>query len=175
MRVGIVTVSDRSSQGLREDLSGKLLAELFRKLPAEIVARPVVPDEKNRIQAALISLVDDLDCEMVVTTGGTGVGPRDVTPEATAEVIEKEIPGLSETLRRKGSEQTPLAVLSRGIAGVRKRSLIVNLPGSPQAVEKSFEILKPVLVHTVELIQGKVADCGEAKVSPGKTEQRKWN
>lgn len=159
MRVGIVTVSDRSSQGLREDLSGKLLAELVRKIPAEIVARQVVPDEKNRIQAVLISWVDDLDCEVVLTTGGTGIASRDVTPEATSEILEKEIPGVSEALRQVGQQQTPRAVLSRGVAGVRKRSLIVNLPGSPEAVREAFKILGPLLAHAVGLIRGTVMDC----------------
>ena len=159
MRAGIVTVSDRSSQGLREDLSGKLLAELVRKIPAEIAARQVVPDEKSRIQAVLISLVDDLDCEVVLTTGGTGIGPRDVTPEATAGILEKEIPGISDLIRQEGSKQIPTAVLSRGLAGVRKRSLIVNLPGSPAAVRSAVKVLGPVLKHAVELIRGKVKDC----------------
>lgn len=160
MRIGIVTVSDRSSQGLREDLSGQWLAELVRKIPAEVAARPVVPDEKNRIQAVLISLVDDLDCEIVLTTGGTGIGSRDVTPEATSEILEKEIPGLSEALRQAGQKKTPMAVLSRGVAGVRRRSLIVNLPGSPEAVREGFEVLKPILTHAVALIRGRVKDCG---------------
>ncbi|MBI4115639.1 MAG: molybdopterin adenylyltransferase [Candidatus Omnitrophica bacterium] len=163
MRVGIVTVSDRSSQGLREDTSGKLLNDLIKTIPADVVGYRTIPDEKNQIQATLISFVDDLRCDVVLTTGGTGMGPRDVTPEATSEVIEKEIPGISESLRREGFKQTPLAILSRGMAGVRKGCLIVNLPGSPQAVKEAFEILKPILTHTVELIQGRVTDCQKVR------------
>lgn len=163
MRIGIVTVSDRCSQGLREDLSGKLLIGLLKEAPVEVVDYRIVPDEKDKIQAALIGLVDDLDCEVVLTTGGTGIGPRDVTPEATCEILEKEIPGLAEALRREGSKKIPTALLSRGVTGVRKRSLVVNLPGSPEAVRDAIVILKPILGHATELIRGKVLDCKEAR------------
>lgn len=159
MRIGVITVSDRSSQGIREDVSGKTLIDLIKKIPAEAAGYRIVPDEKGRIQAALISFVDDLDCEVVLTTGGTGIGPRDVTPEATLGIIEKEISGIPETLRRIGSSGTPHAMLSRGVAGIRKRSLIVNLPGSPEAVKEAFEVLEPILAHAVALVRGKVADC----------------
>lgn len=166
MRIGIITISDRSSQGLREDASGKLLTELVRRVPWEVAGYRIVSDEKTQIQATLISFVDDLACDVVLTTGGTGLGPRDVTPEATCEVLEKEIPGISETLRSESLKETPYALLSRGVAGVRKKSLIVNLPGSPEAVEVSFRFLTPILSHAVELIRGEAGDCGKVRQTP---------
>lgn len=168
MRIGILTISDRASQGLREDLSGKMLANLLREIPAEVANYRVVPDEKNEIQAALLHFIDDLDCEVVLTTGGTGIGPRDVTPEATQEILEKEIPGLAEAFRREGLKKIPTALLSRGVSGIRKRSLIVNLPGSPEAVRDALGILQPILSHATELIRGEIFDCKEAR-------EKKWS
>ena len=159
LKAGILTASDRSHRGEREDISGVMLKNFIEQLPAEILAAPVLPDEKEEIKKALIHLADVLHCDLIVTTGGTGLAPRDVTPEATREVIEKEIPGISESLRAAGMLKKKMAMLSRGIAGVRGRTLIINLPGNPKAVEDAFEVLGPVLKHAVELLKGEVRDC----------------
>ncbi len=150
----VVTVSDKGSTGQREDVSGPMLADLVREMGARVVQREIVPDEQEEIGELLVSLADDLEVDLVLTTGGTGVTPRDVTPEATKAVIEREMPGLAEALRFEGYRRTPLAVISRGVAGVRGRTLIVNLPGNPKAVREGMETLSPVLPHAVQMIRG---------------------
>jgi len=154
IRAAVVTISDTGYTGQREDVSGPLLADLLREMGAEVVRRSMVPDEREQIVALLIALVDDVGVELVLTTGGTGVTPRDVTPEATAAVIECEMPGLAEVLRFEGYRQTPLAVISRGVAGIRGRTLIVNLPGNPRAVRQGMETLAPILPHAIQMIRG---------------------
>lgn len=154
IRASVVTVSDKGFAGEREDASGPLLAELLRRMGAEVVGQAIVPDEQDQIAALLSALADEAQVDLVITTGGTGATPRDVTPEATLSVIEREMPGLAEVLRWEGYRKTPLAVLSRGVAGIRGRTIIVNLPGSPKAVREGIETLTPILPHAVRMVRG---------------------
>ncbi|MFQ6101576.1 MAG: molybdopterin adenylyltransferase [Anaerolineae bacterium] len=154
IRAGVVTVSDTGYAGEREDGSGPMLADLLRKMDAEVVSQMIVPDERAEIERVLIALADESQVDLVVTTGGTGPAPRDVTPEATQAVIEREMPGLAEALRFEGYHKTPLAVISRGVAGIRGRTLIINLPGSPRAVREGMETLTPILPHAVKILRG---------------------
>lgn len=154
IRAAIVTVSDKGYAGQREDVSGPLLAELVHEMGAEIVRRNVVPDEREEIVRLLVGLADEMAVDLVMTTGGTGVTPRDVTPEATKAVVDRDVPGLAEALRFEGYRRTPLAVISRGVAGIRGRTLIVNLPGNPNAVREGMETLSPILPHTIQMIRG---------------------
>ena len=149
-----MTVSDKGHAGERKDASGPLLADLLRKIGAEVVCQEIVPDERPEIERVLIEMADEEKLDLIVTTGGSGLTPRDVTPEATLAVIEREAPGLAEALRFEGYRKTPLAVLSRGVAGVRGRTLIVNLPGSPKAVREGMETLSPILPHAVKMVRG---------------------
>ncbi len=154
IRAGVVTVSDKGYAGEREDASGPLLADLLRKMGADVVRQTIVPDERAEIERVLIALADEAQVDLVVTTGGTGPAPRDVTPEATRAVIEREVPGLAEVLRFEGYRKTPLAVISRGAAGIRGGTLIVNLPGSPRAVREGMETLAPILPHAIRMLRG---------------------
>lgn len=163
IKAGILTASDRAARGERKDKSGLLLKSLLEKLPAEVIAYQVLPDEPEALKRALCYTADRLGCDLILTTGGTGLGPRDHTPEATRSVVEKEIPGIPEAIRREGLKHTRFAMLSRMAAGIRGKTLIINLPGSPEAVLDSFEILKPILIHAVEILQGAVTDCQEAR------------
>ena len=161
-KVGIITVSDRASRGERDDESGLLLRALVEGAGAEVAAYRVLPDEEVILAHALRDLADTCFCDLIFTTGGTGLSPRDHTPEATRAVIDREIPGIAEALRASAQKKTPFAMLSRAVAGVRGRTLIINLPGSPGAVQDAFQVLKPVLKHAVELIQGRVKDCRDS-------------
>ena len=154
IRAAVVTISDKGYSGEREDASGPLLANLLADMGVEIVEQALVPDEPDQIAATLIRLADGLDLDLVLTTGGTGLTPRDRTPEATHAVIDRESPGLAEILRIEGYRRTPMAVLSRGIAGLRGKTLIVNLPGSPKAVREGIEVLTPILPHAVRMARG---------------------
>ena len=159
LTAGILTVSDSASEGRREDESGSVLLAGLEEMGFEVKARAILPDEADEIRKVLIEWADREALGLVVTTGGTGPGPRDVTPEATRSVMERELPGIAEALRIKGLEHTPFAMLSRGVAGIRRRTLIVNLPGSPKAVRQGLEILRPVLVHAVRKVQGDPTPC----------------
>lgn len=157
IRVGILTVSDKASRGQREDLSGKVIREIVGQLPAQVVKYTVVPDDRARIEKELMRISEQVD--LVLTTGGTGLSPKDVTPEATTRVIEKIVPGISEAMRMEGLKHTPYALLSRAIAGVRKTSLIINLPGSPKAVRENLEAILPAIPHAIETLKGEGGEC----------------
>ena len=151
---GVITVSDRCSAGRAEDRSGVELANLVAQIPAELRMRAVVPDDREQLVAKLKKGISK-KLDFVFTTGGTGIGPRDITPEATREVIEKEVLGIAELLRIESLKYTPMAVLSRAIAGISGKTLIVNLPGNPKAVRQCMEILMPVLRHAPDMLEGK--------------------
>jgi molybdopterin adenylyltransferase len=154
MRVAVVTISDSVSQGAREDRSGPALREACQKRGWQVVSSHLVPDETGTLQARLIELADSGVVDLILTTGGTGIGPRDTTPEATAAVCQKLIPGFGELMREKGRQSTPRAVLSRAVAGVRGRSVIVNLPGSPKGAVESLDAIADLLPHAVEVLRG---------------------
>jgi molybdopterin adenylyltransferase len=156
MRVAVLTVSDRVAAGTRDDAGGSALCGLLEEAGAVLVSRAVVADEREPISAAVRSLAADAD--VVLTTGGTGLGPRDVTPEATRAVLDREAPGIAEALRSAGLAITPFAMLSRATAGLVGRVLVVNLPGNPKAVREEWAILAPVLAHAVETARGPVPD-----------------
>jgi len=160
IKVGILTVSDKGSRGEREDLSGKIIEEVVRKINGEVKYYRIIPDEKDIIQEELIKTVDNLNLDLILTTGGTGLGKRDVTPEATLAIIEKEIPGISEIIRVQSFKKTNRAILSRGMAGIRKESIIINLPGSPKGVRESLEIILDALPHGIKILKGQVTECG---------------
>jgi molybdenum cofactor synthesis domain-containing protein len=153
LRVGIVTVSDRSSRGEREDASGPALREQILSQGWEVSKTEIIPDEFSAIQDLLLSWVDAGDLDLILTTGGTGFAPRDITPEATRAVIDRAAPGLAEAMRTASLQITPHAMLSRAFAGIRKRTLIVNFPGSPKAATENLEVIIPVLPHAVQLLQ----------------------
>lgn len=161
--VGILTISDKGSRGEREDLSGPEIGDIISELPAKVEAYDIIPDEEERITQKLIDYVDQKNLDLILTTGGTGLSPRDVTPEATRKVLDKEIPGIAEAMRAEGMKLTPMAMLSRATSGIRCRSLIVNLPGSPRAVRENLIVILPVLKHALEKIQGDPADCADLR------------
>ena len=154
LRFGILTVSDGCARGERRDRSGELVAEWCAVLGWSVAARDVVPDERVEVTSKLLVWADGGGVDVILTTGGTGFGPRDVTPEATRPVLEREAPGLAEEIRRRGLASTPHAVLSRGLAGTRGSVLVVNLPGSPGGVRDGLEVLQPLLPHVCALLRG---------------------
>lgn len=157
--VGIITVSDKGAAGGREDLSGPEIKKVITSLPAEVKLYEIVPDSKEIIADMIKKCIDDKGLDIVITSGGTGVSPRDVTPEATREVMEKEIPGMAEVMRRESLKKTPHAMISRAIVGIRHQSLIVNLPGSPKAVRENLSAILPALPHTLLKLKGDESEC----------------
>ena len=155
LRAVVITVSDGCARGLREDLSGAALTELLEDSGARIVAKEILPDDLEPLSEKLRAYAERADVNLIVTTGGTGFGPRDNTPEATRAVLEREAPGLSEAMRIESRRNTPMAMISRGVSGTRSNTLIINLPGSPKAVRESFAVIKPVLPHVRNLLEGK--------------------
>ena len=160
MRIGVLTVSDRCSAGAAEDRSGPLICDLMRE-HGGIVAQDCVPDDAQRIGDALIRMCDEARADVVFTTGGTGFAPRDVTPEATLAVVDKTVSGIPEAIRAESLKITPRAMLSRAAAGIRGKTLIVNLPGSPKAVRESLAVVLPVLEHAEETLGGQTISCGK--------------
>ena len=159
--VGILTMSDKGSRGEREDLSGKEIERMIKDLPAEVKVYEIIPDESDIIKAKLVEFTDKKKLDLILTTGGTGVSPRDVTPEATREIIEKELPGMSEAMRAESFKKTPNAMISRAVCGIRKQTLIINLPGSPKAVRENLAVVLPAISHTIEKIKGGTEECGK--------------
>jgi molybdenum cofactor synthesis domain-containing protein len=153
MSIGVLTISDGASKGERQDASGEMIRTMVAQMPnAVITAGAIIPDEADQIAAALREWSDEKQLNLVLTTGGTGLAPRDVTPEATKAVIEREAPGIAEAMRAISLQYTPMGMLSRGVAGVRGRTLIINLPGSPKAVKECLEYVLPVLPHAINLL-----------------------
>ncbi|HJT37997.1 MAG TPA: MogA/MoaB family molybdenum cofactor biosynthesis protein [Actinomycetota bacterium] len=153
MKVAVLTISDRSARGERADEGGPLVEQLVVAAGGEVVTRAIVSDERSEIETALKRWSDDDAVEVVITTGGTGLGARDVTPEATKAVIDKEAPGIAELMRSAGTQHTPMAALSRQVAGTRGNTLIVNLPGSPKAIEECLDAIIGILPHAVEMLR----------------------
>jgi molybdenum cofactor synthesis domain-containing protein len=168
MKVGILTISDRSFKGERKDQGGPLIKKIIEGIGAHVLDYQIVPDVEAMIAEKLIVLSDQKDLDLVLTTGGTGFSPRDHTPEVTLKVIDRRAPGLEEAMRMEGYKKNKKAILSRGVCGIRKQTLIINLPGSPKAIEEGLEILLPVLPHAVEVLKEEVKDCHEnhAKEKP---------
>jgi molybdenum cofactor synthesis domain-containing protein len=154
IKTAILTISDACSQGAREDVSGRTIAEMLAADKFEICERKIVPDDLEMIAQQLRRLSEKAGVDLVLTTGGTGFGPRDVTPEATAAACERMVPGFGEIMRAEGLKKTPNAILSRGTAGICGKTLIINLPGSPKAVTESLEIILDVLPHAVKMMLG---------------------
>ena len=152
-----ITVSDACARGEREDASGFMLVQLLRGIGAEVVDGQILSDDLEPLVQVLKDYAGREDVNLIVTTGGTGLGPRDNTPEATRQVIEREAPGIAEVIRAESLKSTPMAMLSRGVSGVRSGTLIINLPGSPKAVNESFVVIAPVLPHAIDLLEGRTA------------------
>lgn len=156
---GVITVSDKGSRGERDDISGREVIRVLKEMPATVIEYEVIPDEKEVIKQKLIEYTDGKNLDLVITTGGTGVSSRDLTPDATLEVIEKEIPGMAEVMRRESGAKTPHAMISRAVVGIRGQSLIINLPGSPKGAVENLSFIIPALEHTIDKIKGDETDC----------------
>lgn len=160
IKIAILTISDKGAAGQREDLSGPAIKEMLASLNAEIVATEIIPDERILIAERLMHYADKTCCDLILTTGGTGFSPRDVTPEATLEVIDRLVPGIPEAMRAASLDKTPMAMISRAAAGIRGKTLIINLPGSVKAVRENLAVILPVLPHTIDILRGEGGECG---------------
>lgn len=161
--IGIITASDKGSKGERRDTSGPLIEEILKDLGGVVKEYAIVPDERDALAEKMKFMCDELKLDLVLTTGGTGFSPRDVTPEATLDVVERLVPGIPEAIRMKSLSITPKAMLSRAVAGIRKQTLIINLPGSPKGVRESLEVVLPALSHGVGILKGVEGECGNEK------------
>ncbi len=159
MKAAVLTISDKGAHGERIDRSGPAVRDLLQQAGAAVDRCDVIPDEADAIAGMLLHYADEDALDLIVTTGGTGVGPRDVTPEATRSIIDREVPGIAEAMRAESFKITPHAVISRGIAGIRGRTLIINLPGSPKAAVENLRTVLPALAHAVAKIKGDPSDC----------------
>ena len=159
IKVGILTLSDSRSSEPKNDKSGPAIEEMVKEIGGDVIYYKVIPDEKEMIKKELIYMCDELKINLILTTGGTGLSPRDVTPDATLEVIEKEVPGICEAIRNESFKITNRAILSRAVSGIRKESLIINLPGSPKAVKESLSFVLTALPHAVEVLKGDAHEC----------------
>ncbi len=156
--VSILTISDKGALGQRYDESGQVIRDFFSDLDSDIVNYEIIPDEVDVIHQKLVEWADSSETDVIITTGGTGLGERDVTPEATLAVVDRVVPGFAEAMRAVSLSKTPMAMLSRATAGVRGRSLIINLPGSPKAVRECLEVVLPAIPHAVDIIKGVVTE-----------------
>ena len=161
LKVVVITVSDKGYRGEREDRSGKYIVDYFKEKGWEVADHTIVPDEVDIIKEKMIDICDNERAGLIITTGGTGFSVRDLTPEATEKVIERKVPGFSEIIRMEGQKKTPRAILSRGISGIRKRTLIINLPGSIKGVKDSLELIYRPLPHGLDILTGRDAECGQ--------------
>ena len=158
INIGILTISDKGSKGQRLDKSGETIRNVVSSMNARVLKYEIVPDEKEIIVDTLSDWADSLELDVILTTGGTGLSKRDVTPEATLSIVDREVPGISEAMRVKSLEKTPTAMLSRAVVGQRGECLIINLPGSTKAVKECLEVIMPVLPHAMEIIKGEVTE-----------------
>jgi len=158
-RIGIIIASDKGFSGQRVDECGNVISDAFPKDEYEIAEYEIVPDEREVIAGHLKNYADNLNIDLIFTSGGTGLSPRDVTPEATLDVVDRLVPGIPEAMRQKSLEITNRAMLSRAVAGIRNRTLIINLPGSPKAVKECLEVITPVLKHALEILKGESGEC----------------
>ncbi|MBN1288141.1 MAG: MogA/MoaB family molybdenum cofactor biosynthesis protein [Actinobacteria bacterium] len=158
----VVTVSDKGAAGEREDRSGAVVSELLEGAGFEILSRRIIPDDRDRLEQLLNELCDEC-VSLIVTTGGTGISPRDVTPEATMAVIDKEIPGMAEAMRAESLKVTPHAMISRAVCGLKGKSIIINLPGSPKAARECLDVVMPALGHAMDMVAGDASECAQMR------------
>jgi molybdenum cofactor synthesis domain-containing protein len=159
IKAGVITVSDKGSAGQREDQSGPEVERILKTIGIGVVRKVIIPDEIHEIRNTLIDFADHQKIDLIITTGGTGVAPRDVTPDATLGVIDREVPGMAEAMRRESHKITPHALISRAVAGIRGQALIINLPGSPKGVRENLAVLLTALPHAIEKIKGDEREC----------------
>lgn len=161
IKVGILTASDKGSKGERTDESGKTIEDLISKINGKVLAYKIVPDERTEISKTLVEMSDVLNLDLILTTGGTGFSCRDVTPEATLDIVQKIVPGIPEYMRYISFSKTPRSILSRAVSGIRGNTLIINLPGSPKAVKECLESILDVLPHAIEILRGDASECAQ--------------
>lgn len=159
MRAAIITVSDKGSRGEREDITGKVLKEMLIKEKYDVCYYNIVPDEIDQISNEIVNCCYEMDIDLLLTNGGTGFAKRDITPEATLKVIDKQVPGIPEVMRMESFKITPKSILTRGVAGLRGNTLIINLPGSPKGASENLQVVLPTLKHGIEILKGEASEC----------------